>query len=250
MKKLSLTFAMIFSLVLVIGTQVYATQAHPVQEADPVEAPRKGTFDHSGYLFEVTITNVTHGQIITPPLLFSHSADFELFTLGDPAPPEVAALAEDGDVMPLMELLGHTPEFYDYDLSSSPVLPGESVTLQVMANGYFRNFTVAGMLATTNDAFFAVNNTPFPNSTRKLTIEGIAYDAGSEANSESCAYIPGPPCENSKVRDIGLAEGFVYVHSGIHGNMDLDSELYDWQNPVAIVTVQRVVQPLGDFDEE
>jgi len=250
MKKLSLTFAIIFSLGLTIGAQATTIRPPLEVEVDPFDDLWKTTIDPPGYVYEVTITNVTAGQLITPPILFSHSSSFELFSLGTPASPELAALAEGGDFVPLMQLLNRTPEFYDYDVVSEPILPGESITLEVIANGQFRNFTVAGMLATTNDAFFAVNNAAFPGSTEKLIFDGIAYDAGSETNNESCMYIPGPPCENSMIRDIDQAEGFVHVHSGIHGNMDLDAQFYDWQNPVAVVTVQRVTQPISGVDEE
>jgi hypothetical protein len=37
--------------------------------------------------YEVTITNITRGQIISPPIVISHNEDFQLFSLGDPAPP-------------------------------------------------------------------------------------------------------------------------------------------------------------------
>lgn len=73
-------------------------------------------------------------------------------------------------------------------------------------------------------------------------VEAEAYDAGSEANSESCTYIPGPPCGNAEVRDTGDAEGFVHVHAGVHGIGDLDPAMHDWRNPVAEITIKRVSQ--------
>jgi hypothetical protein len=251
MNKLSLTFAIIFTLVLTIGAQAHTIQIPPTPEGEPFDDLWKTDVYQPGYVYEVTITNVTSGQLITPPLLFSHSANFELFTLGAPASEELAALAEGGDFVPLMQLLNRTPEFYDYAISSEPILPGESITLDVVANGEFRYFTVAGMLATTNDAFFAVHGAAFPRSTETLKIDGIAYDAGSEVNNESCIHIPGPPCEAfGTLTIVDPEEGFVHIHSGIHGNEDVDAQFYDWHNPVAIVTVQRVLQPFEDIDEE
>ena len=46
--------------------------------------------------YEVTITNITRGQIISPPIVISHNEDFQLFSLGHPAPTGLAELAEDG----------------------------------------------------------------------------------------------------------------------------------------------------------
>ena len=48
-------------------------------------------------------------------------------------------------------------------------------------------------------------------------MEAAAYDAGSEYNSEDCAFIPGPPFGNGGVRDTDGAEGYVQILSGIHG---------------------------------
>ena len=75
-------------------------------------------------------------------------------------------------------------------------------------------------------------------------VEAEAYDAGSERNSEDCAYIPGPPCEGAGVHDPAEAEGYVHIHAGIHG-IGPDTELvypaeHDWRNPVAKITIRRV----------
>ena len=38
----------------------------------------------------------------------------------------------------------------------------------------------------------------------------------------------------------GGEEGFVHVHSGIHGVGDLDEAARDWRNPVARIVVRRL----------
>ena len=50
--------------------------------------------------FQVTITNLTQGQIFTPILVASHKNGVKLFELGEMASDELAALAEAGDVAP------------------------------------------------------------------------------------------------------------------------------------------------------
>jgi hypothetical protein len=188
--------------------------------------------------YEVNIINVTRGQLITPPLVIVHKSGFKLFTPGAPAIPELAALAEDGDTAPLEGFLSTLEEVHDVAVSSVPLLPGESVTVEVDVVGQFREITAVGMLATSNDAFFAVNGVRVPVKSR--TIGGLAYDAGSEVNSESCEFIPGPPCENPFVRDTDGAEGFVHIHAGVHGTGDLIPSEHDWHNPAVVVTIDRM----------
>jgi hypothetical protein len=189
--------------------------------------------------YAVSITNITRGQIISPPVVISHNQNFQLFNLGNPATVELAALAEDGDVAPLAAHLAGLGSVYDYNVAGGPIMPGKSVTIEVKSKGGFQLISAAGMLVTTNDAFFAVRGV-YARPWSDVIVDARAYDAGSEVNSEECAFIPGPPCGHGGVRDTDGAEGYVYIHSGIHGNGDLEPADFDWQNPVAIISIQRV----------
>ena len=189
--------------------------------------------------YAITVTNLTRGQILTPPVVISHNQDFSLFTPGAPASSELATLAEDGMTGPLVGLLGTLPAVYDSSVSPGPVLPGHSVTVEITTSGRFNAISAAGMLATTNDGFFAVQGIMAPRRDG-VTAEAEAYDAGSEANTESCAFIPGPPCGHPGVRDTAGAEGYVHIHAGIHGIGDLTPAMHDWRNPVAHVTIRRI----------
>jgi hypothetical protein len=97
------------------------------------------------------------------------------------------------------------------------------------------------MLIPTNDAFVALNGIEAPVGNKTLTLFAPAYDAGTEANDELCASIPGPVCggEGFNASRAG-AEGFVHIHAGIQGIGDLSPAMYDWQNPVARITIRRV----------
>ena len=190
-------------------------------------------------LYEVTITNLTRNQIFSPPVAISHKGGFDLFVPGEPASPELIALAEDGDTSLLTAAIEDLSTVKDYAVSEGPVLPGSSVTLNVKSWGPFRLISVAGMLVTSNDAFFAVRDM-YASPWKKGSAEAYAWDAGSEANNESCAYIPGPPCGNGGVRDTAGAEGFVHIHNGIHGVGDLDAAEYDWRNPAAKITIRKM----------
>lgn len=64
-----------------------------------------------------------------------------------------------------------------------------------------------------------------------------ALDAGSEANTESCQDVPGPPCGSVGVRHTDMAEGTVAVSAGLTGDGDLDAGVYGWEDPVARVSL-------------
>jgi len=188
--------------------------------------------------YYVHVTNLTRGQILSPPIVVSHSDDVALWDVGTPASPELAAVAEDADGAGLLALAASTPLVTDVAVGPAPLPPGQTVVLEVAAAKPFDKITVLGMLVVTNDAFFGVNSIDLPFRRMKETRYAVAYDAGSEANNESCDFIPGPPCGNAGVRATDGAEGFVHVHAGIHGGGDLDPATFDWRNPVVRVQIQ------------
>jgi hypothetical protein len=200
-------------------------------------------------MYEVTITNVTKGQTFTPQLVVTHTPAVRLFTLGEPASPELAVLAEDGATGPLAALLaGSGAAVGDVQTIGGLLAPGASATITVKAERPSMLLSAAGMLIPTNDTFFALNG-------QKLPLLGTAsylvpaYDAGSEANDQNCANIPGPRCGgtgSSPGANQG-DEGFVHIGNGFHeldangaGGEILRPLQYDWRNPVALIVVRRV----------
>jgi hypothetical protein len=193
--------------------------------------------------YHVTITNLTSGQVFSPPALVMHSDDVALFELGEPALAAVATIAEDGDTLPLADLAALYPELAEVVQAQDPIPPGATAEYTLTSSLGFDLLSVIGMLVNTNDAFFAVDAARFPGREGvERTFTTVAYDAGTEANNESCRYIPGPACssETGNERSTEDAEGFVHVHSGIHGIADLESSVYDWRNPVAAIRIERI----------
>jgi hypothetical protein len=186
---------------------------------------------------EVTVTNITSGQIISPPVVASHRASFVLFHLGQPASPELAGVAEDGANGALVTALQADPRVLDVAVGTGPIPPGRSSTIRVRIRGGFDYVSAVGMLVVTNDTFFSVRGEAPRHGVRLFKSPG--YDAGSEENNELCAFIPGPPCGSGGVRT-SSAEGFVHINAGIHGIGDLAPADFDWRNPVATVTMRRV----------
>ena len=191
----------------------------------------------NGPTFEVTITNLTKGQILSPPIVYSHKWAFRLFTPGRPARPELAGVAEDADSEPLLALLMAEPRVNDVSIADGVVMPGQSTTVRIAIDGNSRIISTLGMLVTSNDAFFAARKgAPF----QRTTLYAEAWDAGSEANTQDCAHIPGPPCGNGGVRVEDGAEGYIYTHAGIQDRGSLSAEDHDWNNPVARIDIRRV----------
>jgi hypothetical protein len=194
---------------------------------------------------QVTITNLTMTTTFTPIMVASHKQGVTLFTLGQSASTDLEHLAEAGDLSELEATLRANPDVKDVeDTGSSGLPPGASVTVTVAAGGGYNYVSVASMLVPTNDGFFALNGMPGPAAglNRSITYYSPAYDAGTEANDESCAHIPGPPgvCAGEGFNPARDDVNFVHIHSGIHGIGDLPAATYDWRNPVAQITITRV----------
>lgn len=186
--------------------------------------------------YEISVSNLTRAQILSPFVVSTHRQPFSLFTLGQEASPELAALAQDALTNGLFNLVSTDPSNRQALVSSGPTLPGQTTVIEIPARGG-RYLSMAAMLVTTNDAFTGLNNVRV--SGRFSTYRSVAYDAGSENNDELCAYIPGPPCGNPEQSSGEAGEGYVYVNSGIQGVGDLDSS-FDWRNPVTQIRIKRI----------
>ena len=191
--------------------------------------------------YRVTIVNATAANQLTPVLAAVHSPSVGLFEIGEPASEELATLAESGDTGPLEGLLGSLDAVSSATTAAGPTngltFAGETVEFEIEASPYRDVLSLAAMILPTNDAFVALDSVRLPRHGSR-TWYALGHDAGSEADDELCANIPGPTCGEDGGGDEG--EGFVHVSGGIHGVGDLPEEIYDWRNPVAVVTVTRV----------
>ena len=193
--------------------------------------------------YRVEITNLTKGQILSPAVVATHSdAAPRLYTLGAPASAELAQVAEDAVLDPLVTMLSEQADVLDVQVmmgEAGPIMPGETASVEVEALGQFNRVSMVSMLVTTNDSFVGISNVRGPNLGTGLHM-APAYDAGSEANTEMCAHIPGPPCGNPMMRVTDGAEGYVYVSPGITGAGDVEVTEHTWLNPVARISITRL----------
>jgi hypothetical protein len=199
--------------------------------------------------FEVTVTNITKSAVFTPIMVATTQKRDRLFELGAPASLEIETIAETGNPGPLQDSLDA------YDITNSAHLPflgpGESVTQTVATTGKYNYISVAAMIIPTNDIFFAVNGVEGPKrgkpgkgnanrESRTVTVNAMAYDAGTELNDELCISLPGPGCGGDPGPPSDNGEGYIYPSPGIQGVGDLDANALAWSNPVAVITIRRV----------
>ncbi len=227
MKRFTITFAIVTVVALLGALTASVLLAHDKSEE---------------MMVDVSLTNLTHGQILSPVFVARHDASADaLYSLGGVASTGLAQMAEDADASGLLE--AWDPEGNDSiseamvaKLNGGPIAPGETVTMNFDIDDSRTLLSFASMLVSTNDAFIGANHLDVSKS-RTLMLN--VYDAGTEANSEDCAFIPGPPCGNH-LHDPADAEGFIYVHNGIHGGTGsgLAPAIHDWRNPAARLTIK------------
>ncbi len=197
---------------------------------------------HRASTYKVTIQNVTKGIVFTPFLTATHSNSISFYDVGSAASEPLAAIAEGGNIGPLKDILDGATNVVTATAASEGLLfPGDSVELTIEANRRRDVFSLSAMLLPTNDTFVGLRNVRLPRYGKRV-YRAVAYDAGSEENTEVCADIPGPQCggDGSPSPAAEGDEGYIYPSPGISGEAELSSLEYNWADPVAIVTIERI----------
>ena len=147
-------------------------------------------------MFEITLTNLTMGeagmggQIFSPPIFAAHPAGVNIAPVGEAANQALIALAENGDTSGLAAIADAANA--SIALADSVVPPGGSVTVTVTADMVNSSLSVASMLVSTNDAFIAATDVALFDEAGmpvSASLELMAYDAGSEENTEMASDI-------------------------------------------------------------
>ncbi len=216
-------------------------------------------------MYKVTITNATLGQPVAPSVIATHSGAFHLFDLG-PAPMAgdagyddyfaLAAMAETGYPFHVFDQVSGADGVWEATVLAKPqpaplppvILPSESNSTMISASGNAKYLTAVAMLGATNDAVYAVQGAALPRGIGDVVhVWANAYDVGSEANAESPDTVGAlGASDDNPVSGMGInegGEGYIHVHSGIHGvggAGGLDPATHDWRNPVVEITIERV----------
>lgn len=219
--------------------------------------------------WDVTVTNLTHGNHFAPLLLTATPHDTHLFTLGSAASSELQALAECGDLSMLVGSAALATADNQQNPAGGTLGPGLSTTTTITTTDTNNtHLTVVGMILPSNDGFIGLDSQHVPafdatagaNNTYTYYLNG--YDAGTEGNDEvlysgamTCmpgdgANMPGPlPGTDIAGSGSGVSTAdtnqTVHVHRGTMGDAvndgagssDLNSTIHRWQNPIAKVVV-------------
>jgi len=210
-----------------------------------------------GKTYKITITNLTAGQPLTPPILVTHTGRTGIFEVGEAASEGIRQIAENGNGAPLLQALGEDTQVHDVVAGAAPLVPANnpgatgfesSATFTITSHGRARFLSYASMLICTNDGFTGLDSVRLPN--HKVTVYAAAYDARTEMNTEDFADIV-PPCQaligvSSDDPGTGMSnpllaeDGIVIPHAGINGGIDLFPEVHGWGDPVAKIEIERV----------
>ncbi|MBD3287167.1 hypothetical protein GF337_00040 [candidate division KSB1 bacterium] len=189
--------------------------------------------------FEIMLENLTpaNSQPFSPPIAATHKHAHAIFRNGAYASDELRQVAEDAVNDPMINFLSNSHRVYDVAVGGGALPPGQTATMTIEARVGFRKLSLVAMLVNTNDAFVAADGVLLPiNGSKEYYLH--SYDAGTEKNTELEAHIPGPCCGNPFVR-VPTHEK-ISRHDGIQGIGDLDPAIYDWDEPVAKLTITRV----------
>ncbi|MBT8067028.1 MAG: spondin domain-containing protein [Gammaproteobacteria bacterium] len=215
-----------------------------------------------GKIYKVTITNLTAGQPLTPPILATHTTRTGFFTVGEPASEAIRQIAENGNGAVLLQALGADTQVHEVVTGAAPLVPANnpgntgfesSATFTITAQGRARYLSYASMLICTNDGFTGLDSVRLPK--HKTTFYAAGYDARTEANTEDFADIV-PPCQgligvSSDDAGTGMSnpllaeDGIVIPHAGINGGSDLLPKAHGWSDPVAKIEIERI----RDYDD-
>ncbi len=199
--------------------------------------------------YTVTVTNLTANQVFSPISTLLHQASVSPWIVAEPASLPLETLAEAGDANSFSQVAGVSRVI----VASGPLAPGATstqtiaITPSVGASTTDLQLSVLTMLVNTNDAFTGVANIDLSDLAvgASVTIRSLAYDAGTEANSEAKGTIPGP-ADNGEGFNVAREDNnAVRVHQGVISQDDglTDSVLnasHRFDNPVARIRISRV----------
>ncbi len=204
--------------------------------------------DDNPVIYEVTVTNLTEAQPLSPPALILHRDGYHIWHVGTAAGNGLEQLAEGGttDALLLEASADGAVVATAADIAAIPPGASSRITIQ----GPFHRdlaLSLATMLVNTNDGFTGLESEPLGTlawqESRRITV--AAYDAGTEANSESAATVPGPAAGGegfNSARDdrdsVGGHPGVISADDGLNGSALNASHRFD--NPVAHITITRL----------
>ena len=197
--------------------------------------------------FRVTLTNITQSQPLSPMAVVLHGDTYSAWDAGESASTDLEVLAEGGSPSDLIEGADADPDVWATAAGAGVVMPGESDTVDLTATtDDSLRLSLATMLVNTNDAFGGISGASLDQLAvgQSVTYMIPAYDAGTEANSESAATVPGPAAGGEGFNSARDDVDVIHIHPGVISEQDgvADSALtgnHRWDNPVLKLVVTR-----------
>ena len=200
--------------------------------------------------YEVSVVNLTNNQPLSPVALIGHDGAFSVFSVGNPVSVAFEVLAEGGDNTDYLAEVEADPSVIATVSGSGPIGPGatETLTIQVLEEQLASlSLSVATMLVNTNDAFTGINRIDVSAMAvgDSETLRAIAYDAGTEADTEAAGTIPGPAVggegfnadRDDEADRVTMHAGVVSNETGLATSVLSSQERFD--NPVVQISISR-----------
>jgi hypothetical protein len=198
-------------------------------------------------VYRITVTNLTHNQPLSPPVVVLHAPGYTAWRAGTAASEALERLAEGGEADAFINRAATDANVMAVSAGSGLIGPGASgsVEIEVGRDSDLR-LSFAAMLVNTNDAFTGMTDV-FVGG---LEVDGQmmraapVYDAGTEANTETPASVPGPAAGGEGYNPARDDADMISVHPGVLTRDEgltasaLD-ESHRWLNPAARLTVMR-----------
>ena len=203
--------------------------------------------DDDYYRYDVSVTNLTPNQPMSPLAVLTHNTNFDLFEVGQSASVDLEYLAEGGSNAQLLALSDSDANVYQGISGNGLILSGEQDTVSIRVDpnqeGYI---SVASMLVNTNDAFVGESGL----SLKSLAVGDTfvmnmnVWDSGTELNDELAATIPGPAGGGEGFNTTRDETDVVSFHSGVISQDDglttsALSANHRFLNPGARITITR-----------
>jgi len=195
------------------------------------------------YTYEVSVTNLTHAQPMSPVAVVLHN-EGQLWQLGQSASSGLEMLAESGDnAAVLADAIAIASQGGAGILASGMQ---ETITVSITDNMPMM-LSLATMLVNTNDAFTGINAMEISDLIvgESISMKTGSYDAGTERNSESMMTIPGPAGGGEGFNEMRDDVDFVAMHPGVVSQDDgltqsALTQAHRFDNPTLMVMITRV----------
>lgn len=193
--------------------------------------------------YEVTITNLTQAQPLSPVAIVLHSTG-NLWQVGEPASISLEKLAEAGDTSDLLadaSLLATAS-------GTGLVAPGMSETISINVDDVSdAKMSLVSMLVNTNDAFTGLDayDLSLLSEGQSVMFYSATFDAGTEENSEAAGTIPGPAdggvgfdSARDDVNFVAMHPGVLSADDGLAASVLAGQHKFD--NPTTRIRITRI----------